>query len=379
MKKLKSLSILFAALVIGAGQTEAQTQTLEVHAYCIDSDAAIPTNISPQTEILTLSLNSGLVGSEVTSILGTLGMNGSIILSNPSPATTQYLIDSVIYAYHTGITNSTNLYESQVYDISFTSSPVPRICLVTSNDSGVAEIFLEPANYLSDVVSLFRDGSPIPIATITASDTGLVVDDVNLLQQSRMYTISSAYCGDGEQSISTMNLSEGNGQLEWTTINELGYGSNEVTGYNVLKLNGNTFDSIGYVPDGAPSPWYRDLGWSLGDSYQIEVAKLDVCDPSSSSKRSIGTSILSNPLTPAESITSIFDIDEDIMYMVNPSNGLELKLKKPMDVIAYDMTGRVAKTYSNASSINDTDYTSGMYLVTITDGTNIGTKRLIIK
>ena len=152
-----------------------------------------------------------------------------------------------------------------------------------------------------------------------------------------------------------------------------------MSGYNILKWDTETsaFDSIGYVSDGVPSPWYNDTTWSNGDTYQIEVVKNDPCDPSSSGKRSIGASILSNPRV--LSTVGIDDIDEEIMYMINPSDGLNMRLERPLDVMVYDLSGRTINTYTNVTNVNDNSYRAGMYLVSVTDGTSISVKRLIVR
>lgn len=77
-------------------------------------------------------------------------------------------------------------------------------------------------------------------------------------------------------------------------------------------------------------------------------------------------------------VTEISELGEILNpHMLNPSDGLHLQSDRVLDVTVSDINGRLVASHQGVSVVNER-YRSGMYIVTLTDGAHVVTKRLVV-
>lgn len=257
----------------------------------------------------------------------------------------------------------------------------PQICLATTDSTSTnVEIKLTHfANAGYGLVDLYRyvtSTTSVLVGTIDTSSLTITDTDVNVQSTSYSYYVEVEGCPISDAH-NTIYLSQGPGStgvnLAWTEYT-IGGSSDEIDGYTVWKYDNATSEFAELTS--VIGLGYTDLNGTSDDVYFIEATKIGGCadNPYAKLDGSQG-SIVSNLF--GVNFTGIDDVQSIDYSMVNPSDGIHLTIDRPMDVSIYDLNGRLINTHSQITKLDD-PLENGIYLVTLNDGRNAVTKRLVV-
>lgn len=288
-------------------------------------------------------------------------------------------IQAPLYGYYVDTSNNDIRLVLAYYLEEIRIHAAPKICLVTSDlSTGYKQILID-TSYLDveDSVILERQIlSGWEVVDDNVSTTS-ITDSTFPEGQALTYRLRSATYGCLSSTVTTMNLSATLNidptkvDLIWTN-----YAPNDdLDGYYVIRVDGSSIDTIATVP--LPNTTLTGVDWQAGQSFRIEAYK-DVCqiNPFNKSGR---LAISSNKEDLSEYTTSIGLVGKDIkLKMLNPNSGLNIELSEPMDVKLYTTDGRLIKSYSRISRINDSELTNGLYFVVASKDDIVINRKLLV-
>lgn len=255
---------------------------------------------------------------------------------------------------------------------------IPSICVVTDQDNnGHNEIVFDisgGADY-----NIYRGSTYL--TTRQSTDNNYYEDEaVSNSEFAYTYSIEAVDgCGTSPASNghTTIKLTTGSApdsntvNLSWNPYEGIEF-TNE--SYVIERTRNQQTDSIWGIPavDYNQSPTPVTLpGHQAGDIYQVVVELQLTCTP----QRSEAPAIRSNLLNP--NATGIEDAEAINIMLPNPSDGLHLQCDRILQVTVTDINGRQIASYQGVAVVNEW-YRSGMYIVSLTDGTHTVTKRLVV-
>jgi hypothetical protein len=292
----------------------------------------------------------------------------------------QWLGNSVaVYGDTTFVNTIPGLFCDTITTLTVTTTPyIPSICVVTDQDNdGHNEVVFDisgGADY-----NIYR-GSTFLTTRLSTDNT--YYEDVEVLNSEFAYTYSIEAvdgCGISPASIghTSIKLTTGSApdsntvNLTWNSYDGIEF-TNEY--YVIERTRGSQTDSIWGIPvvDYDQNPTSVTLsGHQAGDIYQVVVDLQLTCSP----QRAEAPTIRSNRLNP--NMTGIENAEAIAIRLLNPSDGLHLRSDRVLDVTVTDINGRLIASYQGVAALDEL-YESGMYLVMLTDGTQVITKRLVV-
>lgn len=292
---------------------------------------------------------------------------------------------------------------SSVLNVNITSLPAQQICVVTVDSSSVHNEIIWQKNGVSNVDSfrVYRVQSLVLdtlIGTVDYADLSKLVDvTANPNVTSYTYKIAAVdFCGnEGPKSLphQTIHLqsiyspSPQKMDLMWNL-----YDGATVNNYRVLRDTNNSGNWVVLINNLAPNATsYTDFGIPVGANsvqYRVDVIWANSCDPTAKVAQSIVNTTKSNTkdyiINIPTNIASQNELLNSVSLYPNPTKDVfDIEFKagiESFDIEIYNQLGSLLKSehlnYTDKTSVNISDFSSGVYFVVIKTKMGSVTKRI---